>query len=322
MIAVSNLLPLMLVASALVCSCGKGPPPGISHDDTGGSWPAWNGTETVAQYASRARLEPTLTLHLGNRVSLALVLVPAGTFLMGSPEDEEGRRVDRPRHGPGPIEVETLHEVTLTRPFYMGKYEVTDKQFSQVVHGRPQSDGDDLPVWGVNWNQAQAFCRAAAARTGRAVRLPTEAEWEFACRAGTRTRFCSGNTVGDLKKIGWASYDGKFGSAEGFKPVGPFVPNAWGLYDMHGNVEEWCQDWQGAYPGEPAKDPRGPAEGRCRIVRGGCRASRPADCRSAYRDWGPPSYTDYAASGFRVVVEIFRRAAKGSVPPGREEAGR
>lgn len=108
----------------------------------------------------------------------------------------------------------------------------------------------------------------------------------------------------DLRKVGWASYDGKFGSAKGFRPVGSFQPNAWGLYDMHGNAEEWCQDWQRSYRRGSVTDPRGPAEGRCRIVRGGSRASPPAKCRSAYRDWGPPSYEAYVATGLRVVVDI------------------
>jgi formylglycine-generating enzyme required for sulfatase activity len=306
-------LRLLVVASLLASSCGKQQTGEVPPADGGAlreagskdkSWPAWNGTETVAAYALRAGVEPALRLDLGNRIELDLALVPAGSFLMGSPVTDEGRRVDRPRHGPGPIDTEPLHRVTLTRAFYMGKHEVTRAQYAQVLRGRPADLGGRFPETGMNWTQAQEFCRVVAARTGRAVRLPTEAEWEFACRAGTGTRFCSGDTVDDLRKVGWASYDGKSGSSERFKPVGSFLPNAWGLCDMHGNAEEWCQDWQGSYPEAPVVDPSGPAKGVCRIVRGGSGSARPEQCRSAYRDWGPPDLTTYCATGFRVVVEF------------------
>jgi formylglycine-generating enzyme required for sulfatase activity len=307
---------LAILAVASACSCRREAEPARPSQTpqpakAGTPWPQWNERETIAEYARRAHLEPTVVLNLGNDVKLDLVLIPAGTFMMGSPESEKGRRIDRPRHGPGPIDVETLHKVTLTRPFYIGKYEVAQKQYRQVIADRPVRDSDgNLPVSGVNWDEAQKFCQAVAKHTGMIVRLPTEAEWEFACRAGTRTRFCSGDAADDLRKVGWASYDGSFGSAKGFKPAGSFRPNAWGLHDMHGNAEEWCQARQGSYPADAATDPRGPEEGRCRIVRGGSSSAPPENCRSAYRDWGPPSYTDYAAAGIRVVVEVA--GARGS----------
>ena len=164
----------------------------------------------------------------GSHVKLELVLIPAGRFVMGSPPHEKGRS-----------ELECLPiKVTISRPYYMGKYPVTQEQYEKIM-GRNLSDMKDPrnPVERISWNDASDFCRKLSALTGQTVRLPTMAEWEYACRAGTTTRFCSGDSDSALNRVGW--YEGNSGRTT--HPVGQKSPNGWGLYDMHGNVYEWCQ---------------------------------------------------------------------------------
>jgi formylglycine-generating enzyme required for sulfatase activity len=248
--------------------------------------PVWDGKESVAEYARRAKVEETQSLDLGNNVKLELVLIPAGKFLMGSPENEKGRNED-----------ETQHEVSITKPFYMGKCEVTQEQYEAVMGNNPSRfKGAKNPVEQVTWNDAQEFCRKLSQKTGKTVRLPTEAEWEYACRAGTKTRFYSGDNDSDLDGVAW------YGPNSGGKtnPVGGKKPNAWGLYDMHGNVWEWCQDWYGSYPKESVQDPEGPGNGGSRVVRGGAWSNNPGYCRSAGRSGSHPD--DRGINfGFRVV---------------------
>jgi formylglycine-generating enzyme required for sulfatase activity len=230
-------------------------------------------------------------------IRLELVLIRPGRFLMGSPVSEKMRWED-----------EIQHEVVISRPFYMSRYEVTQKLYEKVMGTNPSGfKGADNPVENVSWHDAMAFCSEAGLAAGRPLRLPTEAEWEYACRAGTQTPFYTGETIGtDL-----ANYDGRDIYGEGRKgrfrkrttPVGSFKPNPWGLYDMHGNVWEWCLDWYGRYPEGRVEDPKGAERGDCRVLRGGSWSNVPRYCRSATRYWISPNSRDLNV-GFRVVADV------------------
>jgi formylglycine-generating enzyme required for sulfatase activity len=241
-----------------------------------------------------------LTLDLGDKVTLKLVRIPEGKFLMGSPESEK----DRDKN-------ETQHEVTISKPFYMGVTEVTQEQYETVMGNNPSTfKGKTNPVEAVSWDDAQTFCKLLSKKSGKTVVLPTEAQWEYACRAGTKTRFSFGDKDEDLRKYG-SYYDkadtrGRPGQdkehSDGFGKTASLKPNAWGLYDMHGNVWEWCQDWHGDYRKGAATDPTGADTGSVRVLRGGSwRNVDPASCRSASRGgFGPNSRADIF--GFRVAV--------------------
>jgi formylglycine-generating enzyme required for sulfatase activity len=226
-----------------------------------------------------------------NAIGMKLVLIPAGEFMMGSPETEEPHS---PNKSP-------QHKVKITKPFYMGATEVTRAQWKAVMGNNPSSGflGNDLPVETVSWDDCQAFLKKMSALEGKTCRLPTEAEWEYACRAGSTTRFNAGDDDKVLDSVGW--YSGN--SERKMHPVGQKKPNAWGLYDMHGNVWEWCQDWYGEdyYKSSPAADPTGPAQGAKRVLRGGCWLDVPRGCRSAGRGMIDPGYRG-GNFGFRVVV--------------------
>ena len=240
---------------------------------------------------------------LGGRTGMEMVWCPPGKFLMGSPASEKYRHLN-----------ETQHEVTLTQGFWLGKYEVTQAQWSAVMETNPAYFPEkeivrwkvwkwQIPVWRkdflasrwrlpveqVSWDDCQKFCRKA----GSGLRLSTEAEWEYACRAGTRTPF---NGSGILNDLGW--YDGNSGRKT--HPVGRKQPNAWGLYDMHGNVWEWCQA-----PASAANDPIGPTAGGYHAIRGGSWHFPSWGCRSAYRNWSE-SDIRYRFLGFRVVLPAVR----------------
>ena len=250
------------------------------------------------------------TLDLGRGVTMILVRIPAGTFLMGSAESAE-EVFRRRRPGQGSLEQHERehpqHQVTITRPFHMGVHEVTQAQYEAVTGKNPSHfKGANNPVDGVSWNDAVAFCQALSRKTGKVVRLPTEAQWEYACRAGTTTPFHTGQTISTDQ----ANYDGDYVYGNGRKgihrhkpiPVGNFKPNAWGLYDMHGNVAEWCSDWEGPYANAAILDPKGPASGLSRIVRGGSWGFDPGYCRAAARWSCGPAGELYGLLGFRVVV--------------------
>ena len=190
----------------------------------------------IASGTDAGNAEP-MTLDCGNGVKLELMPIPAGTFMMGSPETEANRESH-----------EVRHQVAISKPFYLGVYAVTQAQYRMVMGvNLSKFKGDNLPVESVSWNEAVEFCQKLSANTDRKVRLPTEAEWEYACRAGTTTPFNTGDTISTDQ----ANYDGNHTYGNGSKgvfrekttPVGSFPPNAWGLYDMHGNVWEWCSDW-------------------------------------------------------------------------------
>ena len=237
------------------------------------------------------------SVDLGGGVKLDLVWCPAGTFEMGSPESEEGRYKN-----------ETRHRVTLTKGFWLGKTEVTQRQWEAVTGSNPSHfKGAGLPVETVSWDDCQEFIRKlngklADAQTrvppGGRFRLPTEAEWEYAARGGAKGRgytYAGGN---DLDAVAW--HGGNSGGKT--HAVGTKVANELGLFDMSGNVWEWCQDWYGdSYSGLGTTDPTGPASGSVRVDRGGSWFGVASVCRSAVRDGGWPSYT-HSSLGFRVVL--------------------
>ena len=198
-------------------------------------------------------------------------------------------------------------EITISAPFYMGKFEVTQEQY-QAVTGMSQShfNSPRNPVESVRWDDAQGFCWKLSGATRRMARLPSEAEWEYACRAGTRTSFSSGDAKAHLDAVAWHCAN----STQTTHPVGLKQPNAWGLYDMHGNVWEWCQDGYDPhyYESSPAMDPPGDPEVPHRVRRGGSwHCYGRASCRSASRSWSP-QFGSYPDLGFRVALSIAPKA--------------
>lgn len=218
-----------------------------------------------------------------NSVGIELKLIPAGTFIMGEGSD--------------------AHKVTLSKPFYMGVYEVTNLQWFRVMGTDLSSEDNDHPVKGVKWSEAVEFCRKLSAlpeeqKAGRIYRLPTEAEWEYACRAGTDTKYSFGDDESKLGEYGW--FNGNSGGET--HPVGEKKPNAWGLFDMHGNVWEWCSDWHGDFPKVAVTDPHGPPTGSERVVRGGSAIHSPDQARSRRRLRVEPGYA-YRV-GFRLALSL------------------
>jgi formylglycine-generating enzyme len=240
--------------------------------------------------------------YLTNSIGMKFAIIPAGRFTMGSPETEKGRNDDEPQH-----------EVRFARPFYLGVYEVTQGQYANVMGDNPswfskagggkqrvgQRNADAYPVDNVTWTDAVGFCR----------KLPTEAEWEYACRAGTNSVFHYGDDLDAYK----ANFCGLIYAAYGSAGAGPFLrattavgqysPNEFGLYDMHGNVQEWCQDWYAAdaYMTGDKEDPQGPKAGAERVVRGGGWPHSGKSVRSAVRGKLAPEEKNYS-TGFRVVL--------------------
>jgi len=349
-----RLLPLLALLLAAAAPAAEpalpSPPAGEGRDERsesgvrGHTWPLWDGQESIEQYARKIALPPTQTLDLGNGVKLEMVLIAAGTFVMGvpgpAPVEEEpfvtdiwigqfavavsvavllvllGVVVTRairqrrwPQYSLARFVVMILaagagvvggthwwhsarrlteaqaeyqralarlqnstrwerpaHEVTLTRPYYMGRYEVTQEQYQQVMRRTySRFKGPDLPVDDVSWDEAQDFCDRASKKAGVTIRLPTEAEWEYACRAGTRTRYYTGDAEADLDRAAWYCAN----SNNTTHPIGQKTPNAWGLYDMHGNVYEWTQDFHVPYKVDTVKDPQSTTQGEFHVFRGG-----------------------------------------------------
>jgi formylglycine-generating enzyme required for sulfatase activity len=223
---------------------------------------------------------------LGDGIEIEMIYLLGGAFLMGSP-DGVGDDIEHPQH-----------RVRLS-PFYISKYQITQAQWKAVMGDNPSHFKDDnLPVNNVKWFDAREFCRKLSQKVDKKgrYRLPSEAEWEYACRAGT-----IGNYAGDLFDLAWYYGNAKMRP----HPVGERDPNAFGLYDMHGNVLEWCQDWYSGeyYANSPENDPQGSASGTYRIMRGGSYNSNDDQCRSAYRSLRVPGQAnvDYRDCGFRVV---------------------
>jgi len=253
----------------------------------------------AVQRAANARSIPDLNLDL--------VWMAPGSFLMGTPEQSlimkwfylaREKLTKLPNLGAGSDNERPVTWVTLTQPFWLGRTAVTQGQYEAVMGTNPsQFRGSDLPVETITWDEAMEFCQKltdrekAAGRlpNGYAYTLPTEAQREYACRAGT-----TGDYAGDLDAMAWYFTDTTH-------PVGKKQPNGWGLYDMHGNVWEWCLNWGGAYPGGEVTNPMGPPSGSYRVDRGGGWCGGAADCRSAFRDNNEPGYRNNFV-GFRVAL--------------------
>ncbi|MCK5173092.1 MAG: formylglycine-generating enzyme family protein, partial [Planctomycetes bacterium] len=234
-------------------------------------------------------------------IDIKLVSIPAGEFMMGSPLSEKGRE---DYEGP-------QHRVKISKGFYMGAYEVTQAQYEAIMGSNPsQVKGDNLPVGRVSWEMAMGFCRKLSQKEGRAYRLPTEAEWEYACRAGTATAYSFGNSSSSIGDYAWCGDYSSIGNYDREpRPVGQKKPNSFGLHDMHGNLMEWCLDRydedENYYTNSPGVDPQGPSSSMARIwdfrvLRGGCRYYFPEQCRSASREWLVQE-SGGNGTGFRVV---------------------
>ena len=327
-------LAVLLFALSLQCSLAALAAAGIDQ----------TATVSADQSDAKPRNVDLAQPEITNLIGMKLVLFPAGKFTMGSPKDEQGRDED-----------EEQHEVEITRAFYLGKCEVTMGQFRSFARDsdyrtEPERDGsggsgyseqaglwklegrrpqyswkdtgfpqsEDHPVLNVTWNDAIAFCDWLSHKERRKYRLPTEAEWEYGCRAKTTTRYYSGNdeaSLAHVANVADTSAKTKFPSLrattsheDGYAftaPVGELRSNAFGLHDMHGNLWEWCADWYEAdyYKNCPRQDPLGPTTGITRVARSGCWNEGSRTCRSADRSKGIPSYRS-SGVGFRVVLTI------------------
>ena len=282
-----------------------------------------SGGVDVARYPVRySATPPDVTKDECRTTQLWLRLIFPGTFMMGSPAEELGRRND-----------ETLHKVTLTKPYYIGVFEVTQKQYELVMGKNPSSQkGDTRPVENVSYNDLRgsvngaswpvsnqvdedSFFHVLRAKTSMLFDLPTEAQWEYACRAGTSTALNSGKNLtgtescSNMAEVGRYYYnqnDGKGGYTYAHTKVGSYQPNAWGLYDMHGNVLEWCLDWYDSLSSNDVIDPKGANSVSTRLLRGGCWydinfGSYALDCRSACRRCRYNSTRVGGGIGFRLV---------------------
>jgi len=235
-------------------------------------------------------------------MQLNLIRVPAGEFLMGSPKDEEGYK-----------DSERQHPVRISKPYYMGMTEVTQKQYSKVMGVNPSEFADtlkngDRPVEQVSYWDAVSFCKQLSEKEGKRYRLPTEAEWEWACRGQSKGQskgaYCFGDDPKNLDEF--AVYDENSKGSDktlSTDPVAFKIPNKFGLYDMHGNVEEWVADWDADYPGEVSVDPRGPEDGKLKVYRGGSFVDPARLLRSASRNAMSPDKLDKSI-GFRVLMEV------------------
>ena len=238
-----------------------------------------------------------------NSVGMKFVWIPPGSFMMGSPDEE-------PRRDPE----ETLHRVTLTKGFFVQETEVTQGQWQAVMENNPsefKNCGENCPVENVSWNDVQAFIWRLNQKEGAGLyRLPTEAEWEYVCRAGTGRPFSFGYCLGTDQ----ANYEGNYpltGCAKGEYrrkplPVASLSPNPWRIFDLHGNVSEWCQDKYGKYSSHPVSDPVGPGDGSFFVIRGGGWRNGARLCRSAVRSKGPPEVRSDMV-GFRLIREHIGR---------------
>ena len=266
------------------------------------SWEIQNAAYLILNSRTEPRIKPRIaryfTEDVGNGVKLEMAAIPGGTFMMGSPENEAKRRdSENPQH-----------QVTVPG-FFMGKYPVTQAQYQAIMGTNPSyfkgSNRRNRPVESVSWNDAVKFCKKLSQRTGKTSRLPSEAEWEYACRAGTTTPFHFGETITtDL-----ANYNGNYTYAsaprgeyrEQTTDVGSFPPNAFGLYDMHGNVWEWClDDWVNSYNNALTNGSAVTSSSSLKLLRGGSWYYTPENCRSAFRHYINLDY-NYYNIGFRVV---------------------
>lgn len=232
---------------------------------------------------------------LRDDIAVELQYCPAGVFMMGSPESEDGRDSD-----------EWLHRVDISRPFWIGRFPVTNLQWKSVMGAAPSRfDGDTIPCVNVSWDDCNEFLSRLSQKTGERLRLPLEAEWEYACRAGTTTAYSWGDTLnGDRANCNGERPCGAIDKGMNIgRPVavGGYTANPWGLYDMHGNVREWCADWyKQDYKGTALTRP----SCRYRVLRGGGWRDDAQDCRSAYRDREDPAVRSHDI-GFRISCDAY-----------------
>jgi formylglycine-generating enzyme required for sulfatase activity len=236
-----------------------------------------------------------ISLDLGKGVKMEFVLIKPGTFIMGSPKGQARIQSD------GPIPGHPQHKVTLTKAFYMGKCEVTQEQYMQLMKKNPSTfKGKNLPVNKVKWGDAQAFCKKLGEGQGKSVRLPTEAEWEYSCRAGTTSTWYWGEDNAPMLDHAWVREN----AAKKTHPVGTKAPNPWGLHDMFGNVSEWVSDLNGKYSKQPVTDPKGPDKGNAHIFRGGGFLLRQKVPRPGDRASQPSNKRPWAFVGFRAAMDV------------------
>lgn len=255
-----------------------------------------------SESSTRARSK-VIVLDLGDGVEMQCVLIPPGQFVMGAPTSEINQYYDDMELYRGQFDDELPQRtVKLSRPFYMSVTEVTQQQYAQIVGSNPSRfNGSANPVDSVSYSDALSFCRTLSEKTGRSISLPTEAQWEYACRAGTRTAYSFGADDQDLDLYAWQGPNSNWRS----HPVAQKRPNAWGLCDMHGNVCEWCQDWYAdSYRDALTVDPKGPRGGKSHVLRGGSWLYGHAYCRSACRDYVNETGPRDSSIGFRVVLDL------------------
>lgn len=233
-----------------------------------------------------------ITLDLGNNIMMEFVYIDKGSFLMGS-DEQIGDEDESPKH-----------EVCISKPFYMGKYEVTQKQWKQIMGSNNSNfKGDDNPVDTVSFLECNEFAKKLSDITKKKVSLPTEAQWEYACRAGSDTKWFFGDDENDIEEYGWIDSNSNMQT----HPVGLKKPNKFGLYDMYGNIQEWCSDWYtNPYLTDDKINPQGPKNGDSKVIRGGAWGDFPDNARSAYRNANGEDISN-DGTGFRVVIEIEER---------------
>lgn len=276
----------LIGAFSVMAGCSKRKPPQGNEEPIAEKVePTPKKKENIENEADRVKREKKVdVVNLGENVLLEMVLIPAGNFIMGSkkkPVDPFSNiKVEQPPDNQMP-----QHEVTLTKTYYMGKYEVTQEQWFEIMGENPsEKKGRKLPVTNMSWINCQEFIKKLNEKTKSSYRLPTEAEWEYACRAGTTTAYSFGNEITPKD----ANYsDSNIGKTVA---VGSYKANAFGLYDMHGNVSEFCEDWYGDYQAGAVTDPKGAATGTERVLRGGAFDRNFSDAGSSVRTYLPPAY--------------------------------
>jgi len=279
-------------------------------------WEALPGGISVTESRQKNRVQPEVSSLTEEPISfphrkfnkaltipglgLEIIWIMPGKFTMGSPASEEGR-----------FKIEVQHEVSLTNGYWLGKYEVNQGQWKTLMGNNSSFFGNAgtwVPVESVSWEEAMEFCRkltkgersAGRLPRGYEYSLPTEAQWEYACRAGTTGPYNIGSGESDLSRAGWW----KDNSGNKTNRAGEKSANIWDLYDMHGNVWEWCYDWYGKYPTGRAMDPAGPSSGSSRVLRGGSWGSNAQECRSAYRNFSTPGFR-FTSLGFRLALRAI-----------------